>query len=275
MIFLHSTAGVPFLAKACQDKPHLGGSHQGASAPCTGPTPSYPGLKALACFRLKPVLRHRSVFDHSLAGVPPSGGSHQGALAPHPTRGFMLIELAVAALVIGIGILALLGLAHVAERAAYDAEAETRAALFADDVFTTLRLFSDRHARSPDQGEWLSFWVDVSEGDLGLPLTAGGLDVWQLDQNQNPMVLIGDGGEHSIFWRPAGPSSDSDSVADIALRYRLTVALPDGTQQFDSSQTNSPPAMLLATLHVWHGASKMAAEPYTFFTAFSNSGSLP
>ena len=190
----------------------------------------------------------------------------------------MLIELAVAALVIGIGILALLGLAHVAERAASDAEAETRAALFADDVFTTLRLFSDRHARSPDQGEWLSFWVDVSEGDLGLPLTAGGLDVWQLDQNQNPMVLIGDGGEHSIFWRPAGPSSDSDSVADIAIRYKLsiTVQTQDGAVvPFDASQTNYRPAMLLATLHVWHGASKMAAEPYTFFTAFSNSGSLP
>ena len=192
----------------------------------------------------------------------------------------MLIELAVAALVIGIGILALLGLAHVAERAAYDTEAETRAALFADDVFTTLRLFSDQASAAPNQMGWVSFWVDVSEGRLGLPLVAGGLNVWLRDENGQAVALVGDGDEHSLFWRPAPQANNTaadfqETIADIALRYRLTVALPDGTQQFDSSQTNSPPAMLLATLHVWHGASKMAAEPYTFFTAFSNSGSLP
>ena len=190
--------------------------------------------------------------------------------------------LAIAALVIGIGILALLGLAHVAERAAYDTEAETRAALFADDAFTTLRLFSDRHARSPGQMDWITFWGGVSEGTTALPLTAGGLDVWRRDDEDNPVALIGDGDEHTIFWRPADPAaetmaSDADTVADVALRYKLsiTVQTQDGAVPFDVSQTNPPPAMLLATLHVWHGASKMAAEPYTFFTAFSNSGSLP
>jgi type II secretory pathway pseudopilin PulG len=194
----------------------------------------------------------------------------------------MLIELAVAAMVIGIGILALLGTAHIAERAAADAEAETRATLFADDVFTTLRLYSDQAAQSSSQMDWVSFWVDVSEGNLGPPLTAGslGLDVWQLDDDGTTLALVGDGSENLLAWRPTSPSDSTsavsdDTVADIALRYRLTIALPGGTQQFDSSQTNTPPAMLLATLHVWSGVSKVSAEPFTFFTAFSNSGSLP
>ena len=192
----------------------------------------------------------------------------------------MLIELAVAALVIGIGILALLGLAHVAERAASDAEAETRAALFADDAFTTLRLFSDRHARSPGQMDWITFWGGVSEGTTALPLTAGGLDVWRRDDEGNPVALIGDGDEHTIFWRPADPAaetmaSDADTVADVALRYKLTIARQGETGRFDVSQTNPPPAMLLATLHVWYGASKVNPEPITFFTSFSNAGSLP
>ena len=192
----------------------------------------------------------------------------------------MLIELAIAALVIGIGILALLGLAHVAERAAADAEAETRAALFADDAFTTLRLFSDRHARSPGQMDWITFWGGVSEGTTALPLTAGGLGVWRRDDALQPVALIGDGDEHTIFWRPADPAgatvtSDADTVADVALRYKLTIARRGATGRFDVSQTNPPPAMLLATLHVWCGASKVNPEPITFFTSFSNAGSLP
>jgi len=42
-----------------------------------------PGLKALASFRLKPVLWREVLPRHLSARVPPSGGSNQGASAPY------------------------------------------------------------------------------------------------------------------------------------------------------------------------------------------------
>jgi Tfp pilus assembly protein PilV len=188
----------------------------------------------------------------------------------------MLIELAVAALVIGIGILALLGLAHVAERAAYDAEAETRATLFADEVFTTLRLYSDRYAQSTNQQGWIDFWVGVADGQA-LLLAAEWLSLWEnSDDPIHPRTIVGDSQEHTAYWIPIADDEESASMPDYALRYRLTIARPEETSSAATSLTTPPlPAMLLATLHVWYGASKVAAEPYTFFTAFSNSGSLP
>ena len=101
----------------------------------------------------------------------------------------MLIELAIAAFVIGIGILALLGLAHVAERAAADAEAETRAALFADEVFITLRLYSDRYAQSTNQTEWVGFWTRVAAGEA-LPLATEGLPVWKPMTAERPRLSV-------------------------------------------------------------------------------------
>jgi hypothetical protein len=189
----------------------------------------------------------------------------------------MLIELAVAALVIGIGILALLGLAHVAERAASDAEGETRAALFADEVFTTLRLYSDRYAQSTNQTEWIDFWVDVSQG-ISLPLAAEWLSLWENSVDPiHPRIIVGDSQEHTAYWIPiVDDEPEPATMPDYAMRYRLTIARPGQATGGTGSLATPPyPAMLLVTLHVWHGASKIASEPFTFFTAFSNSGSLP
>ena len=86
------------------------------------------------------------------------------------SAGFMLIELAVASLVIAVGILALLGLSNIGERAATDTENETRATLFADEVFTTLRLYSDQVSRNTNHLGWLEFWTAVATGERILPL---------------------------------------------------------------------------------------------------------
>ena len=192
----------------------------------------------------------------------------------------MLIELAVAALVIGIGILALLGLAHVAERAASDAEAETRATLFADEVFTTLRLYSDHYAQSTNQMDWIDFWMTVTDPYNARPLivAASWLPIWDNSQNDDfPRVFFGNGKEYTAYWFPIRYDElETVTVPDFAMRYRLTIARRGETSSATTSLATSPiPAMLLATLHVWYGTSKVAAEPYTFFTAFSNSGSLP
>ena len=70
----------------CVGVPPSGGSEAGALAPCTGPIPPYPGLKALAGFRLKPVLRPSRCAQYPRVGVPPSGGSEAGALAPSSAK---------------------------------------------------------------------------------------------------------------------------------------------------------------------------------------------
>jgi len=188
----------------------------------------------------------------------------------------MLIELAIAAFVIGIGILALLGLAHVAERAASDTESETRAALFADEVFTTLRIFSDRYAQSTNQMEWVGFWTRVAAGGA-LPLATEGLPVWKPMTAERPRLIAGDGDEHAAFWVPAAAGGATpDTVQDFSMNYRLTIARPGQTSGGTAAlATPPPPAMLLVTLHVWSGVGKLAEDPFTFFTSFSNAGSLP
>jgi Tfp pilus assembly protein PilV len=73
--------------------------------------------------------------------------------------GYTLIEIALASFIIGVAFLALIGLGRLAVQGAVDAENDTRSALLADDVFATLRGFSDTLCATGGPSAWASFWM--------------------------------------------------------------------------------------------------------------------
>lgn len=206
---------------------------------------------------------------------------HVSRLTSHVSRftsnGFMLIELAVAAMVIAIGVLALLGIAHVGERAATDTENETRAALFANEVFTTLRLYSDQVSANTNHQGWLEYWTRVARGEQIFPVANQtlGAETWQ--ELTDPSI-VGDGATgsevvHTNIWRAA----NSGSIPDFAFQYRLMISRPaeNAAVAFLDPDASSPTNTVWATLHIWNGVFRRQPEPFTFYTHFSDSGGLP
>jgi hypothetical protein len=194
----------------------------------------------------------------------------------------MLIELAVAALVIAIGVLALLAVAHVGERAAADSENETRAALFADEVFTTMRLYSDQvSATATNRKVWLKFWRDFVEGTRPLPVANTLIHdetAPELEANDLPCI-VGDGEVHTNRWYLGALTSTADDgePPDFAVQYRILISRPtsDKAVPFLDPEESSHTNTLWATLHVWNGAFRAHPEPFTFYTHFSDAGGLP
>ena len=189
----------------------------------------------------------------------------------------MLIELAVASMVIGLALLALLGLGHIAERAATEAEGETRATLFADEVFTTLRLYSDYfsslNSYTTNNTDWVVFWRSLQSGKLEIPLSPQNTDLL-LDpsDSHHPRLIQGGYSEKIAYWQPRVSDSPNPDVApDYAIRYRLNI----GPRQSRNHDIQDDETMVLVTLHVWPGASRTGSPALTFFTSFSHSGTLP
>ena len=220
-------------------------------------------------------------------------------------KGFMLIELAVASFVIGVAVLALAAIIHLGQRAATDSDASTRAALFADDALSTLRLMNDRAASDPDPEAWTKLWAKLdpdsddwtgniswnnsepieSGGTIITQLTGFASDVWVPDQS-HPLTdkarslphLDTSRGVHTNFWCPANVRNEGSGAnlvrADFSLRYALSIS--PSSENEDSGFGYDQPRYFAVTLHVWSGTS-LATESSdtTFFALFSNQRRMP
>lgn len=193
-------------------------------------------------------------------------------------RGFMLIELAVASFVIGVAVLALAAIIHLGQRAATDSDASTRAALFADDVISTLRLMNDRAASDPDPETWTKMWSELGNGAVVTQLTGFASEVWVPDWNDSLPCLDTSHGVHTNFWCPASVKQQGGDAkfarADIALRYAINIVSSGETE--DNGHGYDQPRYFAVTLHVWSGTS-LASESSdtTFFAVFSNQRRMP
>jgi len=81
--------------------------------------------------------------------------------------GFTLIELALAALLVGIGLLSLIVLGRNAVRVAMEAEDELRATALAEDIFATLRAASSEAYQSGGYAQCIEFWSAVTNMNAG------------------------------------------------------------------------------------------------------------
>ncbi len=193
-------------------------------------------------------------------------------------QGFMLIELAVASFVIGVAVLALSAIIHLGQRAATDSDASTRAALFADDVLSTLRLLNDRAATDPDPEVWNKMWSELRSGAVITQLTGFASEVWVPDESRSLPCLDTSQGIHTNFWCPANVRQEGTGAklvrADVALRYAINIVSSSETE--NTGLGYEQPRYYAVTLHVWSGTS-LATESSdtTFFAVFSNQRRMP
>ncbi len=193
-------------------------------------------------------------------------------------RGFMLIELAVASFVIGVAVLALAAIIHLGQRAATDSDASTRAALFADDALSTLRLMNDRAATDPDPEVWNKMWIELRSGAVITQLTGFASEVWVPDGNRSLPCLDTSQGIHTNFWCPANVRQEGSGAnlvrADYSLRYAISISQSGDTE--DLGFGYEQPRYFAVTLHVWSGTSLATdSSDTTFFAAFSNQRRMP
>ncbi len=196
--------------------------------------------------------------------------------APRAARAFTLIELALAVFVLGMAVLALYSLARLGVRAATEAEDETRAALFADDVFTTLGIYADHYRRSgrtTNELTWVGFWQQVQQGQ---PLPVAAWDYWQRPDDGKVQLSfqVADDVRTNVHRSVNLRAPDDDAFAAVpecGFQYRLGVQLPPFGDEPPSAWTNS----VRVTLHVWSGQFRRNPEPFTFYTHFADSGVMP
>ncbi len=95
--------------------------------------------------------------------------------APAGRGGFSLVEINLVLLIVGVGLVALLGLFPVGLRQAGQASTDTATALFADDVLNTL---AAEAATLTNWTDWVEFDKKVLDGARvgGSPIKAGGAE---------------------------------------------------------------------------------------------------
>jgi len=198
----------------------------------------------------------------------PTSSLQPTACSLSPTSAFTLVEVALAALVISLGLLALVGLGRLAMQNAKDAEDDTRAAWLADDVFATLRATNDVLCAANDPGAWAAFWSSFTNNGASIVLTpAPGFS------NAFSNAILGNGQENTNVVCSCGTPAITEWSACFSLDTLLTNSYSAISVQ-DAALTHTPNE-LRVTLHVRPGAYHTNALPRTFYTHFTEHGALP
>lgn len=158
------------------------------------------------------------------------------------TRGFTLIEIVLALMIVALGLLAVFQLFPSGLRASYDATVETRLTQFADEVFGGMRAQATG-VTDPAQ------WSPAREVQLARLLVSGLPPTYRLTQAvqdpDNPPLITVD----------KYPALNGE-----ALRYQLVVRV---------NATNLASAWMVARY------GKIGGEQREFYTEFYNMGSMP
>ena len=174
--------------------------------------------------------------------------------------GFTLVEIALALLVLGIGILSVVALFSSGLDANSKATEETQAALFADNVLNGLRSQSLRAAES---NTWESFWNRFMDGSTNISSAAPG--AWK-----TPPVVVGDGNLYTNIYATYAFHADTNtSIVHHALRYKLDVELHTPASTWTTNRAN-------VTLFVWPGEYGATAlkDGSVFYSEFNRFGEL-
>ncbi|MBM4162873.1 MAG: hypothetical protein FJ222_00270 [Lentisphaerae bacterium] len=175
--------------------------------------------------------------------------------------GYTLIEIAFASLIIGVAFLALIGLGRLAVQGAVDAENDTRCALLADDVFTTLRGVSDTLCASGGPSDWAAFWLAFTTTDgVSIPfqtatnIPAGYVDAVSVDPltiNDTPR-LYGDGTVTRLAF--VDTHRTRQWTAQLQITATATNALYIGADYEYVTGPATNVNLVAVTLHIWPNA---------------------
>ncbi len=194
--------------------------------------------------------------------------------------GFTLVELAMTALLLSMGLLAVFALLRRGIESRIEMEAEVRSMLFADAVANTLQALSEQSEQDPEGAAWARFWFEFAAGGRSLalhPSADAGDDAADGpggDADADTARLYGDGDTRHYRWRAAAGDPAGGRWADTALRYQCQVTLANTFGAEGYVLADYPTNRVQVTLHVWpEGAGDSAAQ--TYFMLFSNAGRLP
>ncbi len=185
--------------------------------------------------------------------------------------GFTLVEVALAVLVVAMGVLAVFGLLAAGLDQSRKAIADTEAAIFAKDVFCGLRAISDNcsDAQTDTNHPWEDFWE--SAATTGVSIRAASADLWVgpiVGATTNDMLIHIDGTMHTNEYR--NYSFRTMSAGDITnhmLRYQVDVSL-----LHDAGTMWTNKAMVF--LRVWRGKWGSTNDFCQFYSEFDNPGDL-
>lgn len=176
--------------------------------------------------------------------------------------GFTLIEVALAVVVVGIGVLGLFALISTGLDASAKAVATTQASYFAAASLNALRAEAVKEAQATN---WAGFWDPFKAGVKTLTVPAPAAWV-----PGSELKIYGDGKVRAITFLNRTSHTDTPSDSKIptgTLRYKVTVTELASARQIKS-----------VALQVWPGAGSSKTPDYkaalSFYSEFPDVGSL-
>ena len=179
--------------------------------------------------------------------------------------GYSLIEIALASFIIGVAFLALIGLGRLAVQGAVDAENDTRSALLADDVFATLRGFSDTLCATGGPSAWASFWMAfTATNGVSIPFqTATNIPAGYVTLPESPS-LFGDGTVTRLAF--VDVVGTRQWTAQIQITATATNALHMGAAYDYVTGPATNVNLVTVTLHIWPNAFDRRERSRSFLT---------
>jgi type IV pilus modification protein PilV len=205
------------------------------------------------------------------------------------SRGFTLIEVALAVLIVGIGILAVAALFSTGLNSSAKAVADTQASMFAENVFNGLRarslLMAERQTAT--NKTWNAFWTNFIGKTTGVTIAAVAPD-WGVWTNATTIRV---GGPYTqVFMNiPKHPPVVGAAVTGIvnhALRYSISAWMTNVvSSNFVSARVNTNCTWWSAlvsnstvgvSLYVWDGqfGNTNLGDALMFYSEFANQGDL-
>lgn len=201
------------------------------------------------------------------------------------SRGFTLIEVALAVLIVGIGILAVAALFSTGLTSSAKAVADTQASMFAENVFNGLRarslLMAERQTAT--NKTWNAFWISFTNGSTGVTIAAVAPD-WGVWKN---VTTISNGGPYTqVFLNIPKHSLATTGIVNHAFRYSISAWMTNVvSSNFVSARVNTNCTWWSApisnttvgvSLYVWDGqfGTTNLGDALMFYSEFANQGDL-
>jgi hypothetical protein len=174
------------------------------------------------------------------------------------------MEVALAVVVVGVGVLGLFALISGGLDSSVKAVADTQAAFFAEAVFNGLRAKALEAAQS---NKWDNLVTDITSAGIPVPCSPAAPLVWVAADA--PPVKVGSG--TVVFKNQSLRTGGATGIENFALRYKLEVPAlsPSGRRTYTASLWVLPgqyPSI------AWNARDK--ADATMFYSEFPNMGSL-
>jgi len=163
------------------------------------------------------------------------GNRYSTAGLPRGSRGFSLVEISLALLIVAIGMLAILGMFPAGLDQNARSISDTHAALFAGEVFGSLRVHAETN------------WDGIGSNTI-LYLSTAGSTNWYNPSSELDTML--DNNIYTNIYR----RRQNTNLIDHAFRYRISLT------------TNG--LIKAATLRFWPGEFGTASNPAMFYSEF-------